>query len=99
MVNRMWGHFFGRGIIHPIDDARSTNPPTNPELLEALSRDFIESGYDVKHLIRVIANAKAYRLSSTPNASNEDDTQSFARFYPRRLKAEVLIDAISQVLD
>ncbi|MEX0727396.1 MAG: DUF1549 and DUF1553 domain-containing protein [Planctomycetaceae bacterium] len=99
MVNRMWGHFLGRGIIHPIDDARSTNPPANPELLAALTRDFIESGYDVQHLIREIANAKAYRLSSTPNASNEDDTQSFARYYPRRLKAEVLIDAISQVLD
>ncbi len=99
LVNRMWGHFFGRGIIHPIDDARSTNPPTNPELLAALTRDFIASGYDVKHLIREIAGAKAYRLSSTPNASNQDDTQSFARYYPRRLKAEVLLDAISDVLD
>lgn len=99
MVNRMWGHFFGRGIIHPIDDARSTNPPTNPELLAALTEDFIDSGYDIKHLVREIANAKAYRLSSTPNASNAADTQSFARFYPRRQKAEVLIDAVSQVLD
>ncbi|MDA0835792.1 MAG: DUF1549 and DUF1553 domain-containing protein [Planctomycetota bacterium] len=99
MVNRMWGHFLGRGIIHPIDDARSTNPPTNPELLAALTRDFVAHKFDVKHLIRQIANAKAYRLSSTPNASNENDLQSFARYYPRRLKAEVLIDAISQVLD
>jgi Protein of unknown function (DUF1549)/Protein of unknown function (DUF1553) len=99
MVNRMWGHFFGRGIIHPIDDARSTNPPSNPELLAALSRDFVKSGYDVKHLIRVITNSYAYRLDSRPNRSNRDDTRSFARFYPRRLTAEVLLDGISQVLD
>jgi hypothetical protein len=99
MVNRMWGHFFGRGIIHPIDDARTTNPPSNPQLLDELSRDFAASGYDVKHLIRVIAGSYAYRLSSIPNPSNDADTQSFARFYPRRLPAEVLLDGISQVLD
>jgi hypothetical protein len=64
MANRMWGHFFGRGIIHPIDDARSTNPPSNPELLDALARDFRASGYDVKHLIRTICNSAAYDLSS-----------------------------------
>ncbi len=99
LVNRMWGHFLGRGIIHPIDDARSSNPPSNPELLGWLTRDFIESGFDLKHVIRRIANSRAYRLSSQPNASNALDTQSFARFYPRRLKAEVLLDGISQVLD
>ena len=99
MVNRMWGHFFGRGIIHPIDDARSTNPPSNPQLLDALARDFIESGYDVKHLIRVITGSIAYGLSSIPNDTNRDDRQSFSRFYPRRLKAEVLLDGISQILD
>jgi len=98
MVNRMWGHFFGRGIIHPIDDARSTNPPSNPQLLGALSRDFVKSKYDIKHLIRIITNSYAYGLSSQPNRSNQGDTQSFARFYPRRLTAEVLLDAISQVL-
>ena len=99
MANRMWGHFFGRGIIHPIDDARSTNPPSNPELLDALARDFVASGYDVKHLIRVICNSAAYGLSSVPNETNRDDVQSFARYYPRRLPAEVLLDAFSQVLD
>eukprot|EP00913_Durusdinium_trenchii_P010890 g10219.t1 len=98
MVNRMWGHFFGRGIIHPIDDARSTNPPSNPRLLAALSRDFADNGYDVKRLIRIITNSYAYRLSARPNQSNRDDTQSFARFYPRRLTGEVLLDGISQVL-
>lgn len=64
MVNRMWAHFMGRGIVHPIDDARSTNPPSNPELLDGLAQDFISSGYDLKQLIRVIANSYAYRLES-----------------------------------
>lgn len=98
MANRVWGHFFGRGLIHPIDDARSTNPPSHPELLDALARDFAASGFDVKHLIRVCCNSEAYALSSEPNASNRDDHQSFARYYPRRLQAEVLLDAISQTL-
>lgn len=99
MANRMWGHFLGRGIIHPIDDARSTNPPSNPDLLDALARDFVASGYDVKHLIRVITESYAYGLSSTPNETNGQDRQSFARYYPRRLKAEVLLDGISQILE
>jgi len=99
MVNRLWAHFLGRGVIHPIDDARSTNPPSNPDLLNSLSRDFVNGGYDVKRLIRVITASHAYRLSSTPNATNREDLQTFARFYPRRLPAEVLLDGMSQVLD
>lgn len=99
MVNRMWGHFFNRGIIHPIDDARSTNPPSNPELLGALSRDFIAHKYDVKHLVRTICNSAAYAISSVPNETNRDDTQNYARYYPRRMAAEVLLDALSQTLD
>ena len=98
MVNRMWAHFMGRGIIHPIDDARSTNPPSNPQLLNALSRDFVKSQYDVKQLIRNICNSYAYRLAATATVSNAEDLQSFARFYPRRMKAEVLLDGISQIL-
>ena len=99
MANRMWAHFLGRGIIHPIDDARSTNPPSNPELLAALADDFVANGYDVKHLIRMICNSHAYGLETAPTDLNRHDTQTFARFYPRRLAAEVLLDAISQVLD
>ena len=99
MVNRMWGHFLGRGLVHPIDDARSSNPPSNPELLNWLTSDFVASGYDLRQLIVRIAGSRAYRLSSQPNKSNRLDTQSYARFYPRRLKAEVLLDAYSQVLD
>ena len=99
MVNRLWAHFLGRGIVHPIDDARSTNPPSNPELLDALANDFIASGYDVKHLIRTITNSYAYRLDSAPEPGNAGDTQTFARFYARRLSAEVILDGISQVLE
>ena len=98
MVNRMWAHFLGRGIVHPIDDARSTNPPSNPALLDALAQDFISSGYDVKHLIRTITNCYAYRLDSAPQSGNVGDTQTFARFYPRRMSSEVLLDGVSQVL-
>ncbi len=99
MANRMWAHFLGRGIVHPIDDARSTNPPSNPELLDSLAQDFIASGFDVKHLIRVITSSYAYGLESAPHPGNAGDTQTFARFYPRRVTAEVLLDGISQVLD
>ena len=99
MANRMWAHFLGRGIIHPIDDSRSTNPPSNPQLLDTLAEEFLNSEYNIHHLIRVITNSLAYRLSSLPNAWNADDTQTFSRFYPRRLPAEVLLDGISQVLD
>jgi hypothetical protein len=99
MANRMWAHFLGRGIIDPIDDARSSNPPTNPQLLDALAAEFVASGYDMKHLVRMICNSYSYRLESAPTELNQDDTQAFARFYPRRLTAEVLLDGISQVLE
>lgn len=99
MANRLWAHFLGRGIVHPIDDARDSNPPSNPELLDALAYEFVASGYDVKQLIRAICNSHAYALQATPTENNIADSQSFARFYPRRLQAEVLIDALSQVLD
>ena len=99
MVNRMLAHFMGRGIVHPLDDARSTNPPSNPELLDALSHNFVASGYDIQQLVRDIVSSHAYSLESTPHEGNAGDTQTFARFYPRRLTAESLLDGISQVLD
>jgi hypothetical protein len=99
MVNRLWAHFLGRGIIHPIDDARDTNPPSNPELLDALARDFVASGFDVKHLIRVICGTYAYRLASATTEWNAGDEQACSHFTRRRLTAEVLLDGISQVLD
>lgn len=99
MANRLWAHFLGRGLVHPIDDARSTNPPSNPELLDALAQDFANRGFNLKQLIRSITLSYAYQLDSAPHAGNVGDTQSFSRFYPRRLSAEVLLDGFSQVLD
>jgi hypothetical protein len=97
LVNRYWAHFLGRGLVEPIDDMRVTNPASNPELLDALAKDFVAGGYDLKHLIRTICTSRLYGLSSLPNDSNAKDKQSFARYYPKRLTAEVLLDAIAQV--
>jgi hypothetical protein len=97
LVNRYWAHFFGRGFVEPMDDLRSTNPPSNPELLEALADSFTRSGFDLKALVRTICTSQVYGLSSVPNATNAKDRQSFARHYPRRMSAEVLLDATAQV--
>jgi hypothetical protein len=97
VANRYWSHFFGRGIVDPIDDMRVTNPPTNPELLDALAKELVDSKFSLKHLVKVIVKSRTYQLSSAPNDFNKHDKQSFARFYPRRMQAEVLYDAVSQV--
>lgn len=97
VVNRYWAHFFGRGVVEPMDDLRQTNPPSNPELLDGLAADFTSHGYDLKRLVRTICTSQTYGLSSVPNDSNAKDKQSFARHYPKRLSAEVLLDAISNV--
>src|SRR5262249_11421478 len=97
LVNRYWKHFFGRGLVDPEDDLRLTNPPTNPELLDALARHFVENRYDLKKLIRALCTSSVYRLSSEPNAHNAQDRQHFSRFFARRLNAEVLLDAIDEV--
>ncbi len=97
LVNRYWKHFMGRGLVEPEDDMRVSNPPSNPELLDALADDFVKHGYDLKRLVRTIATSRAYDRSSQPNASNESDRRNFARFYPRRLPAEVLLDAVGVV--
>ncbi len=94
LVNRYWKHFFGRGIVDPEDDMRDTNPPANKELLDGLSKKFVASGFDLKDLVRSIVRSSTYQLSSIPNAHNLSDRQSFSRYYPRRLNAEVLLDAI-----
>jgi hypothetical protein len=98
-VNRYWAHFFGRGIVDPIDDMRITNPPSNPELLDALARDFVEHKYSFKHLIRTICKSRTYQLSAVPNDFNKHDKQTYARYYPKRMSAEVLFDAVCQVTD
>lgn len=99
LVNRYWKHFFNRGLVEPEDDMRETNPPVNPELLSALAADFIKSGYDLKKLIRTIATSTTYQLSAAPNAHNAKDRQNFSRYYPKRLNAEVLYDAVNTLLD
>ena len=93
-VNRMWGYMTGTGIIEPIDDIRAGNPPTNPKLLEALTKDFVDSGFDVQKLIRTICNSRTYQHSIVTNQWNKDDTINYSHALARRLPAEVLFDAI-----
>ena len=95
LVNRYWKHFFSRGLVEPEDDMRETNPATNPELLRALAKRFIESGFDLKDLVRNICRSTVYQLSAIPNEFNKVDKQNFSRFYPKRLTAEVLLDSIN----
>jgi hypothetical protein len=99
VVNRYWAHFFGRGIVDPLDDMRVTNPPSNPELLDALAKDLVDHKYSLKHLIATICKSRTYQLSAVPNEFNRHDKQAYARYYPKRLSAEVLFDAVSQVTD
>ncbi len=95
VVNRVWMEFFGQGIVMPVDDFRASNPPTNEPLLDALAEDFVGNGFDLKHLMRTIANSRVYQLSSTPNESNVADTENYSRSYRRRLPAEVMLDAVA----
>ena len=97
LVNRYWKHFFNRGIVEPEDDMRETNPPSNPELLDALAQNFIASGFDLKALIRDITRSQTYQLSAVPNDYNKADRQNFSRYYPKRLTAEVLFDSLNEV--
>jgi hypothetical protein len=94
LANRYWKHFFSRAIVEPEDDMRVTNPPSNPELLDALAAFFIKSGFDMKALIREICRSSTYQLSAEPNEHNARDKQNFSRYYPKRLQAEVLHDAL-----
>ena len=96
-VNRVWGYFFGRGIVDPVDDFRLTNPPTHPILLQALAQDFREHGHDLKRLIRFIVESRTYQSSSIPTETNRDDRSNYSRALPRPMEAEVLLDAISAV--
>lgn len=93
-VNRMWSYLLGVGLIEPIDDIRAGNPPTNPELLDRLTQEFIASGFDTQALVRTICKSRTYQLSIAANEWNKDDEINFARALPRRLPAEVLYDSI-----
>jgi hypothetical protein len=96
IVNRVWAHYFGRGLIDPPDQLSPLNPPTHPELLAELCDDFIKHNYDLRHLHRTIVSSRTYQQSARTNASNRSDTANYASFYLRRLPAEVLVDALNQ---
>ena len=97
ICNRLWAHFLGRGLVEPVDDMRVTNPPSNPELMDELAQELVAHHYDLKHIIRTIMNSTAYQLSSDPTESNIQDQQNYARAYPRRIIAEVILDGVAQV--
>jgi hypothetical protein len=96
MANRMWSYFLGKGIIDPVDDIRASNPPANEALLDALTKDFKDHDYDLKHLIRTIVNSRVYQASIATNEWNATDTTNFSHAVPRRLNAEQLMDALTQ---
>lgn len=99
VANRVWDHFFGIGIVHPVDDIRVSNPPSNPELFEALGQKLIEYDYDFKQLVRDICNSNTYQRSTERNASNMTDELNFAHGNIRRIGAESLLDCINQVTE
>jgi hypothetical protein len=99
LANIVWAHFLGKGIIDPVDDVRISNPASNPELLDALGAKFTEYGYDFKKLVRDICSSRTYQLSTRANETNAGDDRNFAKAAVRRLRAEVLLDCISQVTE
>jgi Asp-tRNA(Asn)/Glu-tRNA(Gln) amidotransferase B subunit len=99
MANRVWAQFFGRGIVDPVDDVRISNPPSNRELLEELGKRLAGYNFDAKKLIRDICLSKTYQLATTPNETNRDDDSQFSHQRLRRLRADVLLDALAQVTE
>ena len=97
LVNRVWGNFMGRGLVHPVDDVRATNPASNEELLSAVTADFVKNKFDVKKLVRTIMTSGIYQLSSDANATNQSDNTYYSKYIIKRLPAEVLLDSMSQV--
>jgi Protein of unknown function (DUF1553)/Protein of unknown function (DUF1549)/Bacterial Ig-like domain (group 2) len=97
LVNRVWANFMGRGLVHPEDDVRATNPASNEELLSALTKDFIQHKFDIQYLIRTIMNSGTYQLSAEANSTNQSDDRFYSRYLVKRLPAEVILDAMSQV--
>jgi hypothetical protein len=96
MANRIWSYFFHRGIIDPVDDLRSTNPPINGPLLDSLTKEFVEHHFDMRHLMKVIVSSKTYQRSSLSNESNAHDDLNFSHAIPRRLPAEAMLDSVVQ---
>ncbi|MGA2617536.1 MAG: DUF1549 domain-containing protein [Thermoguttaceae bacterium] len=99
IVNRIWFWLMGRGIVHEPDDLRATNPPENPALLEYLEKELIAHRYDLKHIYRLVLNSKTYQLSSEPTPQNEKDVAHFSHYRSKRLTAEQILDALSQITE
>jgi hypothetical protein len=97
VVNRYVGYLLGKGLVEPIDDLRSTNPPSNPELMDALADHFVEQNYDLRQLLKTIMTSRVYQLSSQPTSSNASDQRFYSHYQVKRLTAEPLLDAIDQV--
>jgi len=95
IANRMWSYFVGKGIIDPVDDIRASNPPSNPALLAALTKDFVAHGFDLRYLMRTIVNSRTYQTSIVTNEWNASDRDNFSHAIPRRLSAEELMDGVS----
>lgn len=97
IVNRVWANFYGKGLVDPVDDVRATNPASNEELFAAVTKDFVDHGYDIRRLIRTIMLSGAYQLSSESNATNQDDNRFYSKYVIKRLPGEVILDAMSSV--
>jgi hypothetical protein len=97
-VNRVWGHYFGVGIVNPVDDFSLANPASNEKLLDALAADFVKNKYDVRAIEKTVLMSRTYQLSSTPNETNKFDKVNFARSYVRPLMAEVVVDVLNTAL-
>ena len=97
-VNRVWAHYFGLGLVDPVDNFSVANPSSNDRLLDALAKDFVAQNYDLRHLERTILRSRTYQLSATPNETNKHDRNGYARSYPRRMMAEVVVDALNSAL-
>lgn len=97
-VNRVWGHYLGMGLVHPVDDFSLANPPSNDKLLNTLAKEFIEHNFDIRHIERVILNSRTYQLSSRTNQTNKLDKNNFARSYIRPMMAEVVVDVLNTAL-
>ena len=97
VVNRYVAYLLGRGLVEPIDDLRETNPPSNPQLLDALADDFIKSGYDVRKLMRTIMTSRLYQLDAQPTPANAGDRRFYSHYLVKRIAAEPLLDAIDAV--
>jgi hypothetical protein len=96
IINRIWRHYLGAGLVEPVDDLRASNPPSNPELWQALNEEFVAHRFDLKHLMRLILNSRTYQRTSATRPGNRTDGRFYSHYYARRLPAEVLLDALSQ---